>query len=195
MENPDLATLVRRLGYEEDLPVVVDPGVIDPAAFLDELLGRRLPNRALPDAPQRIATDTSQKVPVRFGHTLRAYVETGRSVEGLVCIPLAIAGWLRYLVAVDDAGRAFEPSSDPRLAELQAHLADVTLGCTDATLVHAACRPILADKCLFGVDLYEWRSWPAPVRWPPPSHVTSAPRAMPGVTGTLGATALTRYEP
>ncbi len=155
MENPDLAALVRRLGYEEDLPVVVDPGVIDPAAFLDELLGRRLPNRALPDAPQRIATDTSQKVPVRFGHTLRAYVETGRSVEGLVCIPLAIAGWLRYLVAVDDAGKAFEPSSDPRLAELQAHLAGVTLGRADATLVHAACQPILADKCLFGVDLYE----------------------------------------
>lgn len=155
MENPDLAALVRRLGYDEDLPVVVDPGVIDPAAFLDELLTRRLPNRALPDAPQRIATDTSQKVPVRFGHTLRAYVDAGRDVAGLTYIPLAIAGWLRYLVAVDDAGRPFEPSPDPRLAELQAHLAGVGLGCTDAALVHEACQPILADEGLFGIDLYE----------------------------------------
>ena len=28
----------------------------------------------MPDAPQRIATDTSQKVGIRFGETIKSYV-------------------------------------------------------------------------------------------------------------------------
>jgi fructuronate reductase len=156
MENPDLASLVRHIGYDEDLPVVVDPKVIDPKSFIDELLTHRLPNRALPDAPQRIATDTSQKVPVRFGHTLAAY-QASPSLDpaSLTYIPLAIAGWLRYLLGVDDAGNAFEPSPDPLLAQLQAQLSSLSLGCTDAAAVHDAVAPILSNKEIFVVDLYE----------------------------------------
>lgn len=155
MEDPDLAALVRHLGYDEDLPVVVDPKVIDPKAFIDELTTERLPNKSLPDAPQRIAADTSQKVPVRFGHTLAAYVEAGRDVSQLTYIPLAIAGWLRYLLAVDDKGEAFEPSPDPLLDELQAHLSGIELGCTDAEAIHNALAPILSNKEIFVVDLSE----------------------------------------
>lgn len=155
MENPDLSALVRGLGYDEDLPVVVDPKVIDPKAFIDELLTKRLPNRSLPDAPQRIAADTSQKIPVRFGHTLNAYLAAGRDVSGLTYIPLTIAGWLRYLLAVDDRGEAFEPSPDPLLGELQGRLAPVTLGCDDAGLVHEAVSPILSNREIFACDLYE----------------------------------------
>jgi fructuronate reductase len=156
MENPDLASLVRHIGYDEDLPVVVDPKVIDPKSFIDELLTHRLPNRALPDAPQRIATDTSQKVPVRFGHTLAAYQASPTlDPASLTYIPLAIAGWLRYLLGVDDAGNAFEPSPDPLLAQLQAQLSPLSLGCTDAAAVHDAVAPILSNKEIFVVDLYE----------------------------------------
>ena len=155
MENPDLVALIRKLGYDEDLPVVVDPGVIDPRAFIDELLAERLPNRSLPDAPQRIATDTSQKVPVRYGHTLHAYLDAGRDVSGLVAIPLVIAGWLRYLLAVDDRGEAFEPSPDPLLADLQAALAGISLGETDPAKVHEALAPILSNAEIFSLDLYE----------------------------------------
>ena len=155
MENEDLVALVHHLGYDEDLPVVVDPGIIDPRAFIDELVGSRLPNRALPDAPQRIATDTSQKVPVRYGHTLRAYVDSGKDVTGLTFIPLVIAGWLRYLLGVDDKGVAFEPSPDPLLDELQGQLSPLHLGCTDKTVIHEAVAPILSNAELFGVELYE----------------------------------------
>lgn len=155
MEDADLSTLVRHLGYDEDLPVVVDPKVIDPKQFIDELVTKRLPNKALPDAPQRIAADTSQKVPVRYGHTLNAYVEAGKDVSQLTYIPLTIAGWLRYLLAVDDNGQAFTPSPDPLLEELQAQLAPIALGCTDAAAVHAAAAPILFNKEIFVVDLYE----------------------------------------
>ncbi len=41
------------------MPVVVDPGIIDPGQFIDEVLNKRFPNPFMPDSPQRIATDTS----------------------------------------------------------------------------------------------------------------------------------------
>ena len=155
MEDADLVALIKHLGYDEDLPVVVDPKVIDPQAFITELLEKRLPNKALPDAPQRIATDTSQKVAIRFGHTLGAYLAAGKDVSGLTYIPLVIAGWLRYLTGVDDKGEAFTPSPDPLLEQLQAHVAGLRLGEATAEAVHAAAQPILSNKEIFTVDLYE----------------------------------------
>lgn len=155
MEDADLASLVHHLGYDEDLPVVVDPKVIDPQAFIDELTSERLVNKSLPDAPQRIATDTSQKVAIRYGHTLNAYLAAGKDVSGLTYIPLTIAGWLRYLTAVDDEGNAFECSPDPLLAELQARVADLKLGAADADAVHAAAAPILSNTEIFTLDLYK----------------------------------------
>ena len=155
MEDADLVALIKHLGYDEDLPVVVDPRVIDPEAFIEELLAKRLPNKALPDAPQRIATDTSQKVAIRYGHTLGAYLAAGKDVSGLTYIPLVIAGWLRYLTGVDDKGEAFTPSPDPLLEQLQAHVAGLRLGEATAEIVHAAAQPILSNKEIFTVGLYE----------------------------------------
>ena len=155
MEDADLVALIKHLGYDEDLPVVVDPKVIDPKAFIEEFLTKRLPNKSLPDAPQRIASDTSQKVPIRYGHTLNAYAKAGKDTSSLTYIPLVIAGWLRYLLAVDDKGEAFEPSPDPLLAELQAHVSGLSLGCTDAAAVHAATEPILSNAKIFDCNLYD----------------------------------------
>src|SRR5699024_2622476 len=67
MKDADIVALIKRLGYVEGLPVVTDPGILDPKDFIDEVVGQRLPNPFMPDAPQRIATDTSQKVGIRFG--------------------------------------------------------------------------------------------------------------------------------
>ena len=39
------------------MPVVVDPGVLNPYEFIGAVINRRLPNPFMPDAPQRIATD------------------------------------------------------------------------------------------------------------------------------------------
>jgi len=156
MEDADLVALIKHLGYDEDLPVVVDPKVIDPQAFIAELLEKRLPNKALPDAPQRIATDTSQKVAIRYGHTLAAYAaDPALDPSKLTYIPLVIAGWLRYLTGVDDKGEAFTPSPDPLLDQLQVHVAGLRLGEATAEAVHAAAQPILSNKGIFTVDLYE----------------------------------------
>ena len=153
MRDPLLARLVEALGDREGLPTV-SPGAIDPGAFLDTLLRERLPNPLLPDSPQRIAADTSQKMAVRFGETIRAHcTRPGLSPDRLIAVPLAIAGWLRYLLAVDDAGKPFEPSPDPMLSELRAALSGIRLG--DDGPFADALKPILSNPAIFGLDLYQ----------------------------------------
>ncbi len=152
MKDPELTALVRKIGYDEGLPVVVDPGILSPRAFLDEVMTQRLPNPFIPDTPQRIATDTSQKVGVRFGETVKKYVaDPGRNAADLVGIPLAIAGWLRYLLAVDDEGQPMTCSPDPMLDTLRAQLAGVEFGRPDSAAGKLA--PILSNVSLFGTDL------------------------------------------
>ena len=151
MKNPLLVSLIKQIGYKEGLPVVEDPGILSPKAFIDEVINGRLVNPNIPDTPQRIATDTSQKIPVRFGETIKSYIQQGKDLAALKGIPLAIAGWLRYLLAVDSKGRSFEPSSDPMLKEMQEKLKSVKLG--DKSTANGVLEPILANETLFGTDL------------------------------------------
>ena len=155
MKDPALVRLALSVGYQEGLPVVTHPGVLDPEQFLREVVTLRIPNPYLPDTPQRIATDTSQKLPVRFGETLKAWLaRPALSVRDLVWIPLVFAGWLRYLLAVDDAGNPFSPSPDPRLAQLSGILKDFHPGIRPDT--DEICRKLsglFADVSLWGVDL------------------------------------------
>ena len=151
MKDEDLVRLIRRLGYQEGLPVVTDPGILSPKAFIDEVMEERLPNPFMPDAPQRIATDTSQKVGIRFGETIKSYLAENRPMDQLVSLPLAIAGWLRYLLAMDDHGNAMPLSSDPLLPELQKQLSGIELGKPET--VGTKLKPILKNSLIFGSDL------------------------------------------
>jgi fructuronate reductase len=161
LADPDLRALVDLVGAQESLPVVDDPGILNPAEFLRTVVEERLPNPFLPDTTARIATDTSQKVGVRFGRTLRAYRDDPRrDPRTLVGIPFVLACWLRYRAGVDDAGRSFVPSPDPWDAELDAVLGHPTLGgpVPDAT-------SLLAREDLFGVDLMSLGLGPRIQRW------------------------------
>lgn len=151
MEDEDIVKLIRTLGYKEGLPVVTDPGILSPQAFIDEVIEKRFPNPFMPDAPQRIATDTSQKVGIRFGETIKSYVADGRPLDDLNALPLAIAGWLRYLLAVDDNLEPIEVSSDPMKDELQKKLAGIVPGKPDT--YHGQLREILSNETIFGSDL------------------------------------------
>ena len=151
MKDEDIVALIKRLGYVEGLPVVVDPKILNPKAFIDEVIEQRLPNPFMPDTPQRIATDTSQKVGIRFGETIKSYVAEGRDLNSLVSIPLAIAGWLRYLLAIDDNGNAFEVSADPLKDELQAKLSGIEFGKPET--VTDQLDSILSNASIFGSDL------------------------------------------
>lgn len=152
MKDEDLVKLITRLGYVEGLPVVTDPKIISPKAFIDEVVNERLPNPFMPDAPQRIATDTSQKVGIRFGETIKSYAAMGRTNE-LVAVPLAIAGWLRYLLGVDDNGEAIEISSDPLKDELQSKLLGIKFGEPDS--YSGQLKNILCNERIFGSNLVE----------------------------------------
>jgi fructuronate reductase len=154
MANPVLRRLVERIGYDEGLPVVVNPGIIDPNRFIKEVLEVRFANPYIPDTPQRIASDTSQKVGIRFGETLKAYrARPDLDPAALRFIPLAIAGWCRYLLGVDDTGAPFELSPDPMLDQLRTAVSGIRFG--DADGVPAKLRPILSNAKLFGSDLYD----------------------------------------
>ncbi len=155
MKDKHLKTFIEKAGYEEGLPVVVDPGIIKPEEFLREVIEERFPNPFVPDTPQRIACDTSQKIPVRFGETLKAYIATGkRDVSTLTYIPLFFAGWLRYLMGIDDEGRPFTPSPDPMLEVLQGYIKDISLG--DKGPFTDSLKPILSNSSIFGINLYEY---------------------------------------
>lgn len=157
MKDEELVKLVETVGYKEGLPVVVNPGILNPKEFIDTVLKVRVPNPFMPDTPQRIATDTSQKLAIRFGETIKAYASAdNRNVADLKLIPLVFAGWLRYLMAVDDAGNAFELSPDPLLDTVCPYVEGFKLGETkDVAEIEATLKPVLEKDKIFGVNLYE----------------------------------------
>ena len=154
IKNPLLKNMVEVIGYKEGLPVVVNPGILDPKKFIDEVVNVRIPNPFLPDSPQRIATDTSQKLSIRFGETIKAYeASPDLHTEDLKLIPLVYAGWLRYLMGIDDEGREFTPSSDPLLEEARQYVADYELSFSPKDL--SKLDALLANEKIFGVNLHD----------------------------------------
>ena len=152
MKNPLLKKLVETIGWKEGMPVVINPGILRPEDFLTEVLTVRIPNPFMPDTPQRIATDTSQKLAIRFGETIKAYEARGLDKSNLILIPLVLAGYARYLKGIDDNGQPFEISPDPMLAELQAIVnpLEVKEGEQDFSCL----KKLYSRVDVFGVDLY-----------------------------------------
>lgn len=154
MNDPELKRLVELVGYAEGLPVVADPGIIAPVEYLDHIVKERLCNPFLSDSPKWVLTDTSQKIPLRFGTTIKKYLESPElEVEDLKTIPLVLAGWLRYLMGVDDEGKSFELSPDPQLDLLCPYVSDFRLGKVED--VEEQLSPLLENGRIFGVNLCE----------------------------------------
>lgn len=152
MKDNELIKLIEGIGYKEGLPVVANPGVINPLEFIDTVVKVRLPNPFLPDTPQRIATDTSQKLAIRFGETIKNYQKEGLSLKNLKFIPLVFAGWLRYLMGIGDNGKILKLSPDPLLDTVRDYVKDVKLG---DIVSSDSLTELLSNKSIFGVDLYE----------------------------------------
>lgn len=151
--NPDMMKMARMVAYDEGLPMVEDPRILSPKAFTDELFTDRFPNEYLGDTNLRLATDTSQGVGVRFGETIKAYMKKYGSAERLTAIPLGIAGWLRYMLGVDDMGNTYELAPDPMVPEIQAALSSVVFG--DPSSLTDQLHPILSNEKVFFIDLYK----------------------------------------
>ena len=103
----------------------------------------------MPDTPQRIACDTSQKLSIRFGETIKGYLaRPDLDLANLKVLPLVFALWLRYLQAIDDKGQPFELSPDPLLEECRKYVVVEPVETTSLDqLLHRA--------DIFGVDLFE----------------------------------------
>lgn len=153
MRNPSLKKLVEKIGYDEGMKVVADPKILNPKDFIKEVIEERLVNPYIPDSPKRIATDTSQKIPIRYGETLKSYVKNRLDISSLVGIPLTIAAWLRYLMGIDDNGKTMEISPDPMLEELQKHIKNIKF--KNKETIGNNLKPILSNKIIFAVDLYD----------------------------------------
>ena len=152
MADSDIRSFIQKLGYIEAMPVVTDPGVLNPYEFIGAVLNRRLPNPFMPDAPQRIAMDTSQKLAIRFGETLKQYQQRGLDKSNLVLIPLVLAGYARYLRGIDDNGNPFEPSPDPLLSELQSIVAGLEV--KEGEQDFSCLKKLYGRTDVFGVDVY-----------------------------------------
>lgn len=149
----DMREMARMAAYDEGLPVAPDPGILSPREFTDELFSDRFPNEFLGDTNLRLAVDVSQMVGIRFGETVKAYAAKYGDASRLTAIPLGIAGWLRYLLAVDDLGERYELAPDPMSGELREQLRDIVVGKPE-TFTHQL-RPILSNERLFFTDLYQ----------------------------------------
>ena len=145
--------MARMVAYDEGLPVVADPNIQSPQAFVDELFNDRFPNEYLGDTNLRLAVDVSQMVGIRFGETIKAYVERFGDASTLTAILLGIAGWLRYMLAVDDEGKEYELAPDPMNEEIQEQLSDIVIGKPET--LKDQLKPILSNERLFFTDLYK----------------------------------------
>ena len=155
MKDPDLVNLISGLSYKEGLPVVVDPEIIDPRTFLDTVINERFPN---PFAGYT-SEDRNRYIPkisVRFGNNIRRYREKDETLlDQLVYIPAVIAGWLRYLLGVNDRGEEMALSPDPMLDHLRDTMSAITFGEDDENAIEIALTKILSNQRLFGQDLTE----------------------------------------
>lgn len=154
VSNPLLNKLIKNIGYNEALKVVEDPKILNPKDFIDEVINERFANPFIPDQPERIATDTSQKVGIRYGETLKAYLASNElKISDIKYIPLVYAGWFRYLLGVDDIGKERSISPDPMLEMLKETLDGVEFGKPET--YNGQLKEILKNKSIFGVDLVE----------------------------------------
>ena len=132
-------------GYEATVNMSLDQ-------LEDEVVEERLPNMFIPDMPQRIATDTSMKIPIRFGETIKSYFYSDeKDVKELTFIPLAIAAWFRYLLGIDDNGNEMEVSSDPQLEDLWNKLKGIEF--KNVNSYNGQLKDILSNVNIFAVDL------------------------------------------
>ncbi|MCL1987968.1 MAG: mannitol dehydrogenase family protein [Firmicutes bacterium] len=144
IKDKALYNWVKKMALKEAMPVVSDPKILNPKEFLEDVLERRIPNPFMKDTPQRIALDTSQKVPIRFGETIKLRRKQTLPEDELEAIPFFFALWARYLTELDDNLNPMPIESDPRAAEMLEHLRPPY-----------NLKQFFSDTTLFGCDLYK----------------------------------------
>jgi fructuronate reductase len=144
MALPALRVFVDSLMKDEAAASLNPPEGADLDAYRAELKDR-FDNSALQHRTYQIAMDGSQKIPQRLLGTLRHHLDSGGPISAC---SLAVAAWMRYVMAVDEAGQPITVQ-DPLADKLKA-LAD-SAGRDAEALVDA----FLGVEAIFGRDLKE----------------------------------------
>jgi fructuronate reductase len=139
---PDFVSYMRQLMRDEVAPTLKLPAGVGVAAYQEALVAR-FANPALPHRTQQIAMDGSQKLPQRLLGTVRDNLAAGRPTDKLA---LAVAGWMRYVSGIDEAGREIKVS-DPFSGQF-ARIAAAHRGDPPALA-----RGLLGIRAIFGDDL------------------------------------------
>ena len=113
--DPPFASYIVRLWTEEIIPSLPTPEGEDLPRYCDALM-ERYQNPSIQHRTWQIAMDGTQKLPQRLLGTVRDNLAAGRPIGGL---SLAVAGWMRYVGDVDEAGAAIDVR-DPMAAALRA---------------------------------------------------------------------------
>ena len=111
---PLFLDFIRRLMDEEITPLLPPVPGIDLADYQRTLL-TRFANPAIKDQVTRICLDGSSKVPKFLLPSLQEALAAGRSTR---LLSLAVAGWMRYLVGLDEKNVPYV-LNDPLAARLQ----------------------------------------------------------------------------
>lgn len=128
--------------WDEIAPSVPAP----PGVVLADHAGRllaRFRNRALRHRTWQIAMDGSQKLPQRLLGPLRHALSEGRPAP---CLIIAVAGWMRYVMGIDERGAPID-LRDPMLPALRAACA------AGLDQPQDVARRLLALTGIFGSDL------------------------------------------
>ncbi|MEM8728868.1 MAG: mannitol dehydrogenase family protein [Pseudomonadota bacterium] len=112
--DPAFAALCEKVWAEEIVPTLEPPEGEDLPAYCAALL-ERYRNPGIRHRTWQIAMDGSQKLPQRILGTLADNLAAGRHSPGLI---LAVAGWMRYVGGVDEAGQAIDVR-DPMAGRLK----------------------------------------------------------------------------
>ncbi len=104
MGDGNLVGFVKRMLDEEVTPCLAPPPGVDIEGYKAAVLARYR-NPALAHSTYQIAMDGSQKLPQRWLDSVRAQLAAGGPVR---LLGVAVAGWIRYAMGVDERGRAID---------------------------------------------------------------------------------------
>lgn len=113
MEDENYRRAAYQLMLKEQAPTLNVSG-INLESYADSLI-ERYRNPALKHRTWQIAMDGTQKLPQRMLDSLRWNLQHGGEYA---CLALGVAGWMRYVGGVDDAGQAIE-IKDPMAEKLR----------------------------------------------------------------------------
>lgn len=104
MTNPAYCKAALALMMQEQAPTLSMPEGTDLQAYATLLIAR-FSNPSLRHRTWQIAMDGSQKLPQRLLDPIRLHLQNGSDWRHLA---LGVAGWMRYVSGIDDAGQAID---------------------------------------------------------------------------------------